>query len=45
MSKCERCGKKVPEEGLYLDEDTHNMLCEECYYGDLAEDVCSVYGR
>ena len=30
---CERCGKKLRESDAFVDEDTHDVLCAECYHG------------
>lgn len=34
MDKCERCGAEVTEEDSFIDEDTHALLCNDCYYND-----------
>ena len=34
LERCERCGKKFMENDLTVDEDTHDLLCPECYHGD-----------
>lgn len=36
--KCERCGRKIREEDSTVDEDTHDICCPECYYGDADSD-------
>ena len=32
MPKCDRCGKDEPD--LFIDEDSHEQQCENCYRGD-----------
>ena len=32
MKKCDSCGKEEPN--LFLDKDSHEKLCEECYRGE-----------
>lgn len=34
LEKCERCRRIFREEDLEVDEDTHDLLCPECYHGD-----------
>jgi len=37
LIKCERCGKTIREKDSFVDEDSHDILCDECYYGDREE--------
>ncbi len=34
MDKCERCGLEGNEDDFIIEEDTHDLLCRECYYQD-----------
>lgn len=33
MVTCEICGGKVREEDSFINEDSHDILCEECHLG------------
>lgn len=37
MERCERCGRLFRESDLEVDEDTHDLLCPDCYHGDRNE--------
>ena len=30
--KCEKCGEKFRENDLEVDEDSHMLLCPDCYH-------------
>lgn len=32
--ECEHCGKKIKEADSYIDEDSHDILCSKCYFGN-----------
>ncbi len=32
--KCECCGEEIREDDSFVDEDTHDILCSECYFRD-----------
>jgi hypothetical protein len=37
LARCEKCGKKCQENDLECDEDSHDLLCPECYHQGLSE--------
>lgn len=37
FEKCERCKHIFREDDLTVDEDTHELLCPDCYHGDEEE--------
>ncbi len=38
LVKCERCGKIYKECDLEVDEDTHQVLCPNCYHQGLSSE-------